>query len=76
MDGAIEAGVPVIRFHALRHSGLSWAYAMGFNPLQISQRSGHAKGSKVLWDYLHPFESGDKEIADKLESIVNTDEES
>ena len=78
-SGAKEAGVPEIRFHALRHSGLSWAYQAGFTPLQICERSGHAKGSKVLWNYLHNLASGDKEIAEKLESLVtaskNTDEQ-
>ena len=74
-SGAKEAGVPEIRFHALRHSGLSWAYQAGFTPLQICERSGHAKGSKVLWNYLHSLESGDKEIAEKLESLVTAKED-
>lgn len=75
VNGAKEAGVPPIRFHALRHSGLSWAYSVGFNPLQISERSGHAKGSKVLWNYLHTFASGDQKIAEKLDSIMASQKE-
>ena len=67
---AVIAGVPVIKIHELRHSHASFLINLGCNVLLISQRLGHSDIKMTLNVYGHLFPSKQKELADKLESVL------
>jgi integrase len=47
------AGLPVIRFHDLRHSAATILLSMGVNPKVIQERLGHASVTITLGRYAH-----------------------
>ncbi len=51
------AGLPVIRFHDLRHSAATILLSMGVNPKVIQERLGHANITITLGRYAHVTES-------------------
>lgn len=48
------AGCPDLRFHDLRHEGVSKLFDMGFDSIVVARVSGH-KSPQVLKGYAHPW---------------------
>ena len=58
-----------IRVHDLRHSHASLLINLGANPLMIAERLGHEDVKMTMNTYGHLFQSHQKEIIDKLETL-------
>ena len=56
-----EAGLPLIRFHDLRHSAATILLSMGVNPKVIQERLGHASVTITLGRYSHVTASMQRE---------------
>ena len=61
-----------IRVHDLRHSHASLLINLGANPLMIAERLGHEDVKVTMNTYGHLFQSHQKEIIDKLNTIKNS----
>lgn len=65
-----EAGLPVIRFHDLRHTAASLMLNHGIPVIVVSRRLGHAKPSITLDVYGHLIPSMQTEAAEKMDELV------
>jgi integrase len=70
----IKYNLPIINFHALRHTCASLLIASGVNIAAVSRRLGHADISTTLNIYSHAYNSGNKEIVDKFNTMFDTKE--
>jgi len=59
------AGRPDLRFHDLRHSGLTWAAGTGASLAELMRRAGHVSQSAAL-RYQHATDQRDRVLADGL----------
>ena len=64
--GCRESGVKRIRVHDIRHSHVAHLISLGFSPVAIAERLGHA-GVAVTFMYSHLYPSAQAQLADKLE---------
>ncbi|MED0894964.1 site-specific integrase [Aneurinibacillus migulanus] len=62
-----HAGLPVIRFHDLRHTHTTILLRMGGNPKLVSERMGHASVTITLDTYSHVLPDMQKDLAANLE---------
>jgi len=68
-----------LRFHDLRHSGLTWAATTGASTKELMRRAGHASPQAAL-RYQHATDDRDRALADALgalaeqASVVSIDE--
>jgi len=62
-------GRPELRFHDLRHSGLTWAASTGASVAEIMKRGGHASPSAAL-RYQHATMERDRALADSLAAMA------
>jgi integrase len=74
VDRAWEAGRdaigrPDLRFHDLRHSGLSWSAATGATTAELMFRAGH-KSSGAAIRYQHASRDRDRALADALAGLA------
>lgn len=65
-----RAGVPMIRFHALRHGMAMAALAAGTDLRVIQDRLGHANFSTTSEHYLHADEQLDRDLAERLAQVI------
>ncbi len=63
-------GLPVIRFHDLRHTAATIALADGENPKVIQQRLGHADISMTLNRYSHVTTAMQHAATERLEKLL------
>ena len=74
--GAAKAGVKSIRLHDLRHSHASLLISqLDATPLLVAQRLGHEKIQTTLDTYSHLFPNQSREIADKLQNLMSSEED-
>jgi len=66
----LEAGLPEIRFHDLRHTAASLMLNHGIPVIVVSRRLGHAKPSITLDVYGHLIPSMQIEAAMKMDELV------
>lgn len=66
----IKANVPAIRLHDLRHSHVALLIHMNEDILAIKKRLGHTDVGITLNVYGHLYDSKDKELASKLDSVI------
>ncbi|URZ14082.1 site-specific integrase [Clostridium felsineum] len=59
-----------ITFHQLRHTSASLLINENINIREISKRLGHSNTSTTLNIYSHALKSADKDAADKLNTII------
>ena len=59
-----------ITFHGLRHTSISLQISSGIQTQIISKRAGHSNVSITHSIYSHFFDSGFKEVADKMDSFL------
>jgi integrase len=62
-------GVPELRLHDLRHTGLTWAAASGASVAELMRRGGHASPAAAL-RYQHATEDRDQAIAAALAQLA------
>lgn len=62
--------LPIINFHALRHTSVSLLIASGIHTQVISKRVGHSSASTTQNIYSHVFESVANEVTEKLNNIL------
>lgn len=60
-----------LRWHDLRHSGLTWAAATGASTADLMRRGGHASPSAAL-RYQRATEDRDRALADALAGLAHT----
>ncbi|HSF82485.1 MAG TPA: site-specific integrase, partial [Anaerolineales bacterium] len=65
-----NAGLPVIRFHDLRHTAASIMLNHGIPVIVVSRRLGHAKPSITLDVYGHLIPSMQAEAAQKIDELI------
>lgn len=61
-----RAGLPVIRFHDLRHTHATILLRLGENPKLVSERLGHASVTITLDTYSHVLPDMQKDLAKNL----------
>jgi len=66
----VDAGLPVIRFHDLRHTAASLMLNQGIPVLVVSKRLGHAKPSITLDIYGHLISVYQEEAASLMDEII------
>jgi integrase len=52
----VEAGLPRLRFHDLRHSSASFLLHMGIPPLEVARILGHSSVTTTMSIYAHAIE--------------------
>jgi len=65
------AGLPIMRFHDLRHTAASHILANGIDLLTVSRRLGHSKASTTL-DYYAHIVTGTREKAAAVMNEITT----
>ena len=65
-----HAGLPIIRFHDLRHTAASLMLNNNIAPIIVSRRLGHAKASITLDIYGHLIPSLQTEVAEKIDELI------
>lgn len=63
--------LPVINFHALRHTNATLMIADGTDIPTVSKRLGHAQSSTTLNIYAHSLDKSNLEAATKLSSLLS-----
>ena len=63
--------LPLVKFHALRHSCASLLIEKGVDILTVSKRLGHSKITTTLDIYTHNLKKDDREAADVMGSIID-----
>lgn len=62
-------GRPDLRFHDLRHTGLTWTAATGATTAELMHRAGHASAQAAM-RYQHATEDRDRVLADALAELA------
>ena len=65
-----KAGLPVIRFHDLRHTAASLMLNYGIPVIVVSQRLGHARASITLDVYGHLIPVMQAEAAEMIGNLI------
>lgn len=65
-----DAGLPMVRFHDLRHTAASLMLNAGIPVIVVSRRLGHARASITLDIYRHLIPSMQAEVADQIDDLV------
>jgi integrase len=66
----VKAGLPIIRFHDLRHTAASLMLNNGIPTIVVSKRLGHAKPSTTLDIYGHLYHEKQEEAARLMDELV------
>jgi integrase len=69
-----KAGLPIIRFHDLRHSCASLLLSLGVHPKIVQELLGHSQISITLDTYSHVLPSLQKEAVQRLDSLLSLGE--
>ena len=64
-----EINRPDLRFHDLRHTGLTWSAATGASTAELMRRAGHSSAQAAL-RYQHATEDRDRVLADALGTLA------
>lgn len=67
----VEAGLPRMRFHDLRHSAASILLAMGVHPKVVQELLGHSTITVTMDRYSHLFPSMQNEARNKMDDAFN-----
>jgi integrase len=65
-----KAGLPVIRFHDLRHTAASLMLQQGIHPKVVQEHLGHSKISGTLDMYSHVLPSLQAKAAEKIDELI------
>lgn len=64
-----RAGLPRVKFHALRHTHVTVLLAAGGNLKAVSERVGHSRTSMTSDVYAHAVQGMQRELAEKLDRL-------
>jgi integrase len=64
------AGLPILRFHDLRHTAATLMLQQGINPKIVQERLGHSDISLTLNTYSHVLPSMQEDAAEKLDELL------
>lgn len=64
-----RSGAPGIRFHDLRHAGLTYAAATGATTVELMHRAGHASAAAAM-RYQHALKDRDRLMASALDALI------
>jgi len=67
----IKAGLPIIRFHDLRHSAASLLLSMNIHAKVVSEILGHSQISLTLDTYSHVLPSLQEEAMNRLNTLLS-----
>jgi integrase len=70
----VEAGLPAMRFHDLRHTAATLALKRGVHPKVVSEMLGHASVKMTLDIYSHVTPDMQQVIADVMDAVLQTGE--
>jgi len=65
-----DAGLPLIRFHDLRHTCASLLLNDNVSPIVVARRLGHSKPSTTMDIYGHLIPDMQTEAAEKLDELI------
>ena len=65
-----KGGLPIIRFHDLRHTAATLMLKQGVHPKIVQERLGHADITLTLNTYSHVLPSMQEEAAEKLDILI------
>lgn len=65
------AGLPVIRFHDLRHTAATLLLAQGVHPRVVMELLGHSQIAITMNTYSHVIPALKKEAANQMDAILN-----
>lgn len=65
----IDAGLPDMRFHDLRHSAATILLVAGVHPKVVQERLGHSTVAMTMDIYSHVLPSMQQEVADKIDDM-------
>jgi integrase len=68
---AARLGLPVIRFHDLRHTAATLALARGIHPKVVAERLGHRDVGLTLNRYSHVSMDMQREAADRIDEALD-----
>ena len=66
----VSTGVPLIRFHDLRHTAATFFLAQGVDPLTIMETLGHSQISLTMNTYSHVLPVRQCEAARKMDGML------
>jgi integrase len=66
-----ETGLPLIRFHDLRHTSETLLLQQGVHPKIVQERLGHADISMTLNTYSHVLPNMQEDAALKMDDLLN-----
>ena len=66
-----KTGLPLIRFHNLRHTAATLLLQQGVHPKIVQERLGHADISMTLNTYSHVLPSMQEDAALKMDELLN-----
>jgi integrase len=69
-EACAAAGLPVIRFHDLRHSFVSLLGDHGVDVAVVSKMIGHSSVTLTLNTYRHVFEKAQREAANAIDRVL------
>lgn len=70
-DVCDKAGLPVIRFHDLRHSFVSLVGGTGVDVAVVSKMIGHSTITLTLNTYRHVFDKAQREAANAIDRVLS-----
>ena len=65
-----QAGLPIIRFHHLRHTAATLALAQGRNIKEVSETLGHADVTVTLSLYAHVSPDMQEQLAEAMDAVL------
>jgi len=65
-----QAGLPIIRFHDLRHTAATLMLQAGIHPKIVQETLGHADISLTMNTYSHALPTLQREAAEKMDELV------
>lgn len=63
-------GLPSIRLHDLRHTGISLMFFNGEDAVTAAERAGHRRANVTLSTYAHAYQQKDRDATARLEALV------
>lgn len=66
----VKAGLPVRRFHDLRHTAASLLIAQGVHPRVVMETLGHSQISITMDTYAHVAPALQRDAAEKMDAIL------
>ncbi|HEY4385608.1 MAG TPA: site-specific integrase [Ktedonobacteraceae bacterium] len=67
----VKAGLPIMRFHELRHSAASLLLSMNVHPRIVQDLLGHSNVSTTLDIYSHVLPSLQEEMVSRLNTLLS-----